>query len=110
MAVSVRGSFKQLPSGEIVAVLEQSVGIDVTAGIPAPLGEGIRFDVRLEDADAGLGLKLVERLLRGGMPLVKRCMPAALGQKPSERLVVLSGEPGNACSLDLARVIHEALP
>lgn len=31
MTVSVRGRFQQLPSGEVFAVLEQSIGIDVTA-------------------------------------------------------------------------------
>jgi len=109
MSVSVRGHFLQLPHGEVVAVLEQSVGIDVTAARPAPLGEGVRFDVRLEDADAALGLQLVECLLRGGLPLVKRWVPSPFGQQPAERLVVLPGKPWEAGGLDLARVVHEVL-
>ena len=66
MAVSMRGRFQQLPGGELVAVLEQSVGIDVTAGAATPLSEGIRFDVRLEDADARLGIDRSTRPRRGG--------------------------------------------
>lgn len=109
MTASVRGYFQQLPSGELVAVLEQCIGIDVTAARSAPLSEGIRFDIRLEDGDSVLGLELVERLLRGRLPLVERCMPCAVGKKPAEGVVVLGGEPGKSESLHFGRVLHEAL-
>ena len=107
MTVLVRGRFLQLPHGEIVAVLEQSIGIDVTAARATPLSEGVGFDMRLEDADAVLGLQLVERLLRGNLPLVERWMPGPLRQQPAERLVILAAKPGEAGGLDLARVVHE---
>jgi len=100
---------KELPSGELACVVEECAGVDAPAGIPAPLSEGVRLDIRLENADAR-ALLLVHQLIRGQLPLVVRVLPAAVGHEPTERLVVLSGEPGDADGAELGRVVHEAAP
>lgn len=106
MEASMRLLLKQLPTGEIVAVIEQSLGVDIPAGVPTPLREGVRLNLRLENADPA-ALLLLNKLIRGLLPLIERCMPPALRRhKPSEGFVVISGEPGDANGTEWGRVVH----
>lgn len=112
MPVSVGILLKELPSGELVAVCEQSLGVDVTAGRATPLREGIRLHVSFDDADIAPVLELVDRLLRGRLPLVERRMPGAIGEQSSKRLVVLAAEPRETGDLhvsEIGLVVHEGV-
>lgn len=65
--------------GELVCELDQCSAVDVTAGIAAPLREGVRTDLCLHDVHPAV-FEALHRLLGGGQPVVVGRVPASVGE------------------------------
>lgn len=112
--MSLQQSFllKQLPSGEVVCILDEAAVIDVTATPDTPINEGVRGYVHLDDTNPCF-LDLLGALLSGGVPIVKRCLPSPSGQGEAPRVVVLAVKPSDSNNVganETGFVVHEAAP
>lgn len=105
MNASLRLCVKQLPSGEIVGVIDRCLDDDLTDVAPTTRHEGIYVHLSLEDADPSAH-SLLQQLVRGNLPLVEPCLPPAAGQALPQDVVLLAGEPSQVESAQWGRVIH----
>lgn len=67
------------PVGDFVGERQKCVGVDVSPGAPAPIGELGGSHIGLNGPDA-LALDALECLLRGGFPLGEGGMPCPAGK------------------------------